>query len=155
MATHNCSSVTPSSSLAEINDNLAKRKTPKIFIDLEHDKYLGEKPLHEAGYDSLLTAKILIRLAAELQGEMSISNPLRPCIAPPIVLDGRPRAPLRAASSTQSRVENKTKKLIDIDEPDCSDSQGFSSLTSMMSLFDGRPSSELVALSTPKQAPVD
>ncbi|KLJ06265.1 hypothetical protein EMPG_10306 [Blastomyces silverae] len=154
MATHNCSSVMPSSSLAEINDNLAKRKTPKIFIDPEHDKYVGEKPLHEAGYDSLLTANVLIRLAAELQGEAPISRPPRPCIAQHIVLDDWPRAPLRTASSTRSRVENKTKKLIDIDEPDCSDSQSFSS-TSMMSLFDRRPGSELVAKSTPKQAPVD
>lgn len=30
MATHNCSSVTPSSSLVEIYDNLAQRKIPKI-----------------------------------------------------------------------------------------------------------------------------
>ncbi|PGH02485.1 hypothetical protein GX51_04653 [Blastomyces parvus] len=155
MATHNCSSVTPSSSLAEVNDNLAKRKTPKICIDPEHDKYVGENPLHEAGYDSLLTAKVLIRLAAELQGEAPISSPPRPCIAQLIVLEDWPRAPLRTASSMRSRVENKAKKLIDIDEPDCSDSQSLSSSTSMMSLFDRRPSSELVAKSTPKQAPVD
>ncbi|OAS99760.1 CAF1 family ribonuclease [Blastomyces dermatitidis ER-3] len=152
MATHNCSSVTPSSSLAEINDNLAMRKTPKIFIDPEHDKYVGQKPLHEAGYDSLLTAKVLIKLTAELQGEAPIANVPRPCIAQPVVLDDWPRAPLRTASRMRSRVENKAKKLIDIGEPDCSDSQSFSSSTS---IFDRRSSSELVAISTPKQSPVD
>ncbi|PGH35553.1 hypothetical protein GX50_01655 [[Emmonsia] crescens] len=155
MATHNCSSVTPSSSLVEIYDNLAQRKIPKISLDTEHDKYLDEKPLHEAGYDSLLTAKILIRLAAALQGEEPISSPTTPCIAQPIVLEDWPRTPLKTASSMRNRVENKVGKLIDIDEPDLSDSQSFSSSTSMMSIFDRRPMRKFGDKSTPKQGPVD
>ncbi|KAK2769718.1 hypothetical protein FQN52_006338 [Onygenales sp. PD_12] len=75
MATHKCSSTNPSSSLIEINDSLAHRKLPKISIDPEHDKYLDDKPLHEAGYDSLLTAKVLIRLSAQLHGGESLSRP--------------------------------------------------------------------------------
>lgn len=33
-----------------------------------HRKYLTVKPVHEAGYDSYLTAKVLIRLATKLEG---------------------------------------------------------------------------------------
>lgn len=37
-----------------------------LDIDPQHGKYLDTKPLHEAGYDSLLTAQILIKLSAQL-----------------------------------------------------------------------------------------
>ncbi|QSS59973.1 CAF1 family ribonuclease [Histoplasma capsulatum] len=153
MATHNCSSMTPSSSLTEINDKLEQRRTPRILLDPEHDKYADEKPLHEAGYDSLLTAKVLIRLAAELLGEGTISSPSAPPITESIVLDSWPRAPLKTTSSIRKRIENKGEKLIDVDEPDCSDSKSFSSSTSVMSIFNRPPIRK--DKSTPKQAPVD
>jgi poly(A)-specific ribonuclease len=37
-----------------------------LDIDPKHGKYLNTKPLHEAGYDSLLTAQILIKLSTQL-----------------------------------------------------------------------------------------
>ncbi|OAX84879.1 hypothetical protein ACJ72_00756 [Emergomyces africanus] len=155
MATHNCSSLMPSSSLIEINDSLAQRKTPKISLDPEHDKYLHEKPLHEAGYDSLLTAKVLIRLGAELQGGEPISSPTRPCIAQPNILKNWPRTPLNAASSMRNRVEKKAEKLIDIIEPDRSDSHSFSSSKSMVSIFDSKLIRKFSGELTPQHAPVD
>ncbi|KAK2753240.1 hypothetical protein FQN54_007931 [Arachnomyces sp. PD_36] len=67
MATHNCGSINPKSSLEEINESLKGR--PKPVIDPQHGKYLNTKPLHEAGYDSLLTAQILIKLSAQLRSD--------------------------------------------------------------------------------------
>ncbi|OJD16165.1 hypothetical protein AJ78_03654 [Emergomyces pasteurianus Ep9510] len=155
MATHNCSSLMASSSLIEINDSLAQRKTPKILLDPGHDKYLEEKPLHEAGYDSLLTAKVLIRLGAELQGEEPTSSQTTPCIAQPIILEGWPRTLLNTAPSMRIRVEKRAEKLIDINEPDCSDSQSFSSSTSRVSVFERRPFRKFGDALPPQQAPVD
>ena len=47
-------------------------------IDAQHGKYELSKPLHEAGYDSLLTAQVLIRLSAQLQSEgASFKKPVK------------------------------------------------------------------------------
>ena len=57
------------SSLEEINKELSKLSSPSIEIPAEHDKYAFESPFHEAGFDSFLTAKALIRLSANMNGE--------------------------------------------------------------------------------------
>ncbi|GFF70510.1 54S ribosomal protein L17, mitochondrial [Aspergillus lentulus] len=67
MATHNCGSINPRSSLSELNGNLAKKAIPKISIHPQHFKYTTQKIEHEAGYDSLLTAQVFIRLSAQLR----------------------------------------------------------------------------------------
>ncbi|KAF4219726.1 hypothetical protein CNMCM8980_007556 [Aspergillus fumigatiaffinis] len=67
MATHNCGSINPRSSLSELNENLAKKAIPKISIHPQHSKYTTQKIEHEAGYDSLLTAQVFIRLSAQLR----------------------------------------------------------------------------------------
>ncbi|RAQ73492.1 CAF1 family ribonuclease [Aspergillus flavus] len=67
MATHDCGSITPKSSLSEINDNLLHIKTPKISVHEQHSKYNSQRIDHEAGYDSLLTAQIFIKLSAQLR----------------------------------------------------------------------------------------
>ncbi|KAF4177482.1 hypothetical protein CNMCM8694_000231 [Aspergillus lentulus] len=67
MATHNCGSINPRSSLSELNGNLAKKAIPKISIHPQHSKYTTQKIEHEAGYDSLLTAQVFIRLSAQLR----------------------------------------------------------------------------------------
>lgn len=67
MATHNCGSINPRSSLSELNENLAKKAIPKISIHPQHSKYTTQKIDHEAGYDSLLTAQVFIRLSAQLR----------------------------------------------------------------------------------------
>ncbi|KAE8134383.1 ribonuclease H-like domain-containing protein [Aspergillus pseudotamarii] len=67
MATHDCGSITPKSSLSEINDKLLHIKTPKIRVHDQHSKYNSKRIDHEAGYDSLLTAQIFIKLSAQLR----------------------------------------------------------------------------------------
>jgi poly(A)-specific ribonuclease len=42
---------------------------PVIEVPVEYDRYTGGQRLHEAGYDSLLTANIAIRLSAKLEKE--------------------------------------------------------------------------------------
>ncbi|KAJ9209226.1 hypothetical protein DTO166G4_9170 [Paecilomyces variotii] len=67
MATHECGSINPASSLSEINDSLKDVKKPSIVVDPTHNKYEGQKLHHEAGYDSLLTAQVFIKLSSQLR----------------------------------------------------------------------------------------
>ncbi|KKA22245.1 CAF1 family ribonuclease [Rasamsonia emersonii CBS 393.64] len=71
MATHECGSIIPSSSLAEINDALKEKTKPEIVVDPQHSKYESQELFHEAGYDSMLTAKVFIKLSAQLCQEDS------------------------------------------------------------------------------------
>ncbi|GAQ38396.1 CAF1 family ribonuclease [Aspergillus niger] len=67
MATHNCGSINPRSSLQEINDSLAAQPTPVISIHPQFTKYNTRAIDHEAGFDSLLTAQVFIKLSAQLR----------------------------------------------------------------------------------------
>ncbi|KAE8154730.1 ribonuclease H-like domain-containing protein [Aspergillus avenaceus] len=67
LATHDCGSITPKSSLSDINDSLLDIETPKTCIHDEHSKYGAENFAHEAGYDSLLTAQVFVKLSAQLR----------------------------------------------------------------------------------------
>lgn len=69
MSTHNCGDINPVSSLEQIAQQLSNEKTPILEIDKEHMKYSEVEALHEAGYDSFLTAQIAIRLSAKLERE--------------------------------------------------------------------------------------
>ncbi|KAL8636251.1 MAG: hypothetical protein Q9228_006332 [Teloschistes exilis] len=63
------------SSLEELDAELSKQEQPAIELHPEHPKYAAAKPSHEAGYDSYLTARILIRLASKLESSgMYISD---------------------------------------------------------------------------------
>jgi poly(A)-specific ribonuclease len=48
---------------------LVKQPLPQIVTHADHSKYQETEAFHEAGYDSLLTATIMIRLAAKLGAE--------------------------------------------------------------------------------------
>lgn len=92
MATHDCGSINPSSSLSEINAALSNTKIPTTskyhwryqvknkmkmqmnpakaqisVVHPKHKKYSSSQIEHEAGYDSLLTAQIFIKLSAQLR----------------------------------------------------------------------------------------
>ncbi|KAI4178742.1 MAG: hypothetical protein L6R41_008241 [Letrouitia leprolyta] len=54
------------SSLEELSDRLSKQPQPVIELHPLHPKYELEKFAHEAGFDSYLTAQILIRLSTTL-----------------------------------------------------------------------------------------
>ncbi|KAL8935957.1 MAG: hypothetical protein Q9216_005173 [Gyalolechia sp. 2 TL-2023] len=67
LATHNVDDpALARSSLEELSERLSKQAHPVIELHPQHSKYAFEKFAHEAGFDSYLTAQILIRLSATL-----------------------------------------------------------------------------------------
>lgn len=71
MSTHNCGDINPVSSLEQIATQLSAEHKPIMEVDPQHKKYQGHEVLHEAGYDSFLTAQIAVRLSAKLEKEGS------------------------------------------------------------------------------------
>ncbi|KAK7538623.1 ribonuclease H-like domain-containing protein [Phyllosticta citribraziliensis] len=69
LATHNCGDINPKSSLEEIEYKLRSQELPILLTHPRHYKYHGSSTLHEAGYDSFLTAIIMVRLSAKLESE--------------------------------------------------------------------------------------
>lgn len=70
LATHgHTNPVLAKSSLEELAAELTPLRFPTIQTHENHAKYTFSKPAHEAGYDSFLTAKVLIRLSAKLESE--------------------------------------------------------------------------------------
>ncbi|KNG89531.1 hypothetical protein ANOM_001903 [Aspergillus nomiae NRRL 13137] len=112
MATHDCGSIIPKSSLSEINDNLLHINTPNIRIHDQHSKYNSQKIDHEAGYDSLLTARIFIKLSAQLR-DRGISKLLEP-----VELKGQPdttgsnTTTLAAPESLKDTAEKESKTTL-------------------------------------------
>jgi poly(A)-specific ribonuclease len=66
LATHAEGDLNASPTLQEIAEGLVKQPLPEIVTHADHSKYRDTEAFHEAGYDSLLTATIMIRLAAKL-----------------------------------------------------------------------------------------
>ena len=58
-----------STSLQEVEEKLPTEGVPRVEVPVEFDRYAIGQSLHEAGYDSLLTAKIAIKLSAKLEKE--------------------------------------------------------------------------------------
>ncbi|KAJ5479757.1 hypothetical protein N7530_005266 [Penicillium desertorum] len=77
MATHDCGSLNPMSSLEELNTTLAGIESPKIEIDPRFGKYKFRRRTHEAGYDSMLAAMAFIKLAGDIQ-----RSPSQPTVKP-------------------------------------------------------------------------
>ncbi|GAB7360135.1 hypothetical protein MBLNU230_g7898t1 [Neophaeotheca triangularis] len=69
MATHNCGSINPASSLEQIASQLSEEKEPVLELSPNHDAYEKVESFHEAGYDSWLTSQIAVRLSAKLERE--------------------------------------------------------------------------------------
>ncbi|KFY60298.1 hypothetical protein V496_05375 [Pseudogymnoascus sp. VKM F-4515 (FW-2607)] len=57
-----------SSSLQDLHQDLKSQRTPQICLPEEFRSYQNRHLLHEAGYDSYLTAQIFLKLAAKLDG---------------------------------------------------------------------------------------
>ncbi|KAG8531494.1 uncharacterized protein KY384_003123 [Bacidia gigantensis] len=57
------------SSLEEIDEELSKIASPVIEIPEDFSKYAGSPRLHEAGFDSFLTARVFIRLSSKIGGQ--------------------------------------------------------------------------------------
>ncbi|KAF3044543.1 hypothetical protein E8E11_002706 [Didymella keratinophila] len=73
LATHDEGDLNASPTLEEIAKGLQKQHRPTIVTHEDHAKYNGLEAFHEAGYDSLLTATIMLRLAAKLGAEHHLS----------------------------------------------------------------------------------
>lgn len=74
LATHDEGDLNASPTLEEIAKGLQKQQLPTIVTHEDHAKYNELEAFHEAGYDSLLTATIMLRLAAKLGHEWSDGN---------------------------------------------------------------------------------
>ncbi|KAK7189720.1 caf1 family ribonuclease [Paraphaeosphaeria sporulosa] len=83
LATHAEGDLNASPTLQEIADKLNSQLLPDIVTHPRHSKYHKVAMFHEAGYDSLLTATILLRLSAKMNadrrppGSQSPSSPSR------------------------------------------------------------------------------
>jgi len=69
LATHAEGDLNASPTLEEIAKSLQHQPLPNIVTHEDHDKYNEIEAFHEAGYDSLLTATIMLRLATKLGSE--------------------------------------------------------------------------------------
>jgi poly(A)-specific ribonuclease len=69
LATHAEGDLNASPTLQDIAEKLEKQPLPDIVTDANHDKYHNKEAYHEAGFDSLLTATIMLRLSAKLHAE--------------------------------------------------------------------------------------
>ncbi|KAL9015273.1 MAG: hypothetical protein Q9173_000071 [Seirophora scorigena] len=68
LATHNMANpALARSSLEELDEKLSNHLEPVIELHPEHSNYAIAKPAHEAGFDSYLTAKVLVRLSTALE----------------------------------------------------------------------------------------
>jgi poly(A)-specific ribonuclease len=56
-------------SLEEVEVDLRTEPLPRIDVPAEYDRYLQSSTYHEAGYDSLITARIAIKLSAKMERE--------------------------------------------------------------------------------------
>lgn len=74
LATHAEGDLNASPTLEEIAKGLQNQPLPTIVTHEDHAKYNDTEAFHEAGYDSLLTATIMLRLSAKLSAEQSKSN---------------------------------------------------------------------------------
>ncbi|RMZ67934.1 caf1 family ribonuclease [Pyrenophora seminiperda CCB06] len=69
LATHAEGDLNASPTLEEIATRLNNQPLPHIVTHADYSKYQDTEAFHEAGYDSLLTATIMIKLAAKLGAE--------------------------------------------------------------------------------------
>ncbi|KAI9737154.1 MAG: hypothetical protein M1834_000747 [Cirrosporium novae-zelandiae] len=74
LATYSNASVNEPSSLETLWDRFKDAEGPIIDMASSHMKYMGSSPLHEAGYDSMLTAKVMIILSYNIDKNGSYSE---------------------------------------------------------------------------------
>lgn len=125
-----------SPTLQDIAQGLSSQPLPDIITHADHPKYQDIEAFHEAGYDSLLTATIMIKLAARLgveRGEKTLpplfqnsangadnqSNPTTNQNVPDFVKDGRekvqkpvPLPPVENPEPKQSKKQRKKNKQV-------------------------------------------
>ncbi|KAF1942875.1 CAF1-domain-containing protein [Clathrospora elynae] len=78
LATHAEGDLNASPTLQEIAEGISNQWLPRIVTHADHSKYQNTEAFHEAGYDSLLTATIMIRLAAKIGANRGEQIPAPP-----------------------------------------------------------------------------
>ncbi|KAF2105920.1 ribonuclease H-like domain-containing protein [Lophiotrema nucula] len=78
LATYGGGDLNASPTLQEIAESLNTQPLPEIVTDANHDKYHDTEAHHEAGYDSLLTATIMLRLSAKLKVATQKARAIQP-----------------------------------------------------------------------------
>ncbi|KAF2001571.1 CAF1-domain-containing protein [Amniculicola lignicola CBS 123094] len=78
LATHTEGDLNASPDLETIAEGLSSQRFPNIVIHSKHAKYEDKARFHEAGYDSLLTATILLRLSTKLSAGDVPAPPPKP-----------------------------------------------------------------------------
>ena len=86
LATYAEGDLNASPSLQDIAESLNRQPLPEIITHADHPKYQETEKFHEAGYDSLLTATIMIKLAAKLGAERGEKVPA-PLAGRPLTLN--------------------------------------------------------------------
>ena len=74
LATHAEGDLNASPTLEQIAKSLRRQPLPKVVTHEDYSKYNDREAFHEAGYDSLLTATIMLRLAAKLGAERGVET---------------------------------------------------------------------------------
>lgn len=69
LATHGHQNSTQPSSLEQLAEQLQDQQDPRIETDAAHGKYADQAALHEAGFDSKITAELATKLSAKLDAE--------------------------------------------------------------------------------------
>ena len=67
LATHHADDPNIPSALVDVDREACSYEFPWIEVPPGHERYLVERPAHEAGYDSFMTARTAVKLAARLQ----------------------------------------------------------------------------------------
>ncbi|KFX94431.1 hypothetical protein O988_06301 [Pseudogymnoascus sp. VKM F-3808] len=71
-----------SSSLQDLHQDLKSQRTAQICLPEGFRSYQNRHQLHEAGYDSYLTAQIFIKLAAKIHGSLRSSKDAKHAVDP-------------------------------------------------------------------------
>jgi poly(A)-specific ribonuclease len=74
LATYDAGRIQVSSSLQDLNEGYLDQQCPKVEVHPEHQKYAFEATYHEAGYDSLCTARLLICISGCMIAEGKFSR---------------------------------------------------------------------------------
>ena len=109
MATHNCGDINPQSSLEQIAEKLAEQQKPSVITHEHYNKYTDTTAFHEAGYDSMLTAEVAVRLSAKLElagshGQDELQNAFPP--TPPDVDGGGVQLDNNTGSVINSAIDS-------------------------------------------------
>ncbi|KAF2277954.1 CAF1-domain-containing protein [Westerdykella ornata] len=74
LATHDGGDLNASPTLQDIAESLETQELPDIVTHADHPKYHESEAFHEAGFDAMLTAAIMLRLSTKLHAGQQASN---------------------------------------------------------------------------------